>query len=36
MLLSGELVRTFSMEKWEQKAERGLEQTRGGKMQRRV
>ena len=36
MLLSGELVRTFSMERWEQKAERGLEQMRGGKMQRGV
>lgn len=36
MLLSGELVRMVSMERWEQKAEKGLEQMRGGKMQSQV
>lgn len=31
MLLSGELVRMVSMKELEQKAERGLEQMRGGR-----
>lgn len=36
MVLSGDLVRMVSMETWEQKAERGLEPMRGGKMERWV
>ena len=31
MVLTGELVRTVSMERWEQEAGRGLEPARGGK-----
>ena len=36
MVLTGDLVRTVSMETWEQKSERGLEQLRGGKMEKGV
>ena len=34
MVLTCALVRTVSMERWEQKAERGLEPMRGGKTER--
>ena len=36
MVLTGDLVRAVSMERWEQKSEPGLEQMRGGEMERGV
>ena len=36
MVLTGDLVRTVSMETWEQKAERGLEPVRGGEMEKGI
>lgn len=36
MVLTGDPVRMVSMGTWEQKAERGLEPARGGKMEKGV